>query len=91
MIIHIDAYRVERVTKLLDLQGVARDGYVPLLDIVQLLVELKPSCGCVGRENLPNILPRFLRRLGFTNVAKHVVMDTRHQAIHHSTCGLLPC
>ena len=52
IIIHIDAYRVERVAKLLDLQGVARDGHVPLLDIIQLLAELKISCGCVGRENL---------------------------------------
>ena len=35
--------------------------------------------------------PRFLRRLGFTNVAEHVVMNTCRQEIHHSACGLLPC
>ena len=45
-------YRVEWVAKLLDLQGVACDGHVPLLDIVQVLAELKLSCDCVGRENI---------------------------------------
>ena len=67
------------------------DGHVPLMDVVQLLVELKLSCNCVGRENLSNILPGFLRCLGFSNVAEHVVMNTCRQAIHYSTHRLLPC
>ena len=52
MIVHIDAYQAKRVAKLLDLQGVAHDGHIPLLDIIQLLAELKLSRGSVGGENL---------------------------------------
>ena len=50
--LHIDAYWAEWITKLLDLQGVVCDGHVPLLDVVQLLTDLKLSRGCVGRKNL---------------------------------------
>ena len=88
IIIHIDAYQAEQVAKLLDLQGVACDGHVLLLDVVQLLVELKLPCGCVRRENLPMIFPRFLRRLGFAIVDEHVIVNTCRQAIHYAACDL---
>ena len=52
IVIDVYAYRAERVAELLDLYGVCRDGHVPLLNVVQLLAELKPSCGCICRENL---------------------------------------
>ena len=52
IIIDINAYRAKRVAKLVDLQGVACDGHVPLLDVVQLLAELKLPRGCVLLENL---------------------------------------
>ena len=43
IIIDVYAYRAERVAKLLDLYRICRDGHFSLN--VQLLAELKPSCG----------------------------------------------
>ena len=40
------------VAYFLDLQGVVGDGHVPLLNIVQLLKELKLACGLVGFKYL---------------------------------------
>ena len=37
------------------------------------------------------ILPSFFRRLGFPNVAEHMIVDTYHQSIQHWTRCLLQC
>ena len=74
--IHIYAYLAEPVTKLLDLQGIARDGRVPLLDVVQLLAELNLPCGCVRHENLPKIShASFGKLLKYPKCAKARVLE----------------
>ena len=40
--------------------------------------------------NVFKVCPRFFRRLGISNVSKHVVVDTCFQAIHYPTRSLLP-
>ena len=60
IIIDDDVDRSEDVARLLDLQGVVGDRHIiPLLNIVQLLTELKLVCNYVGRENLLEVSPSF--------------------------------
>ena len=73
--INVDIGRAYGVTDLLDLQGAACDQHVPLL---------KPTCGCVGLEDLLEVSPSFLRRLGFLDIAQHMLMDVRSQKIHEN-------
>ena len=47
-----DVNRFEGVTQLLDLQGIASDRRIPLLYIVQLMLELKLACNRVGSHSL---------------------------------------
>ena len=56
-----DVNRFEGVTQLLDLQGIASDRRIPLLYIVQLLLELKLVCSLIGRKNLVRVASCFFR------------------------------
>ena len=47
----VDVDGAKRVANALDLGGVVRHGHLLLAYVVQLLAELKFSCGCVHREN----------------------------------------
>ena len=88
IILHINAYWAEWITKLLNLQGVM-DMYLCWTLFNSAKIEAFLRLCCPGKSSLD--FPIFLWRLGFSNVAKHVVMDTCCQAIHYSTCDLLPC
>ena len=73
IIVNVEIDRDEGVVELLDLQGVACDRHVPLLDIIQLLVELKFPCNRVGREDFLEVPPLLLQHFGLS--AKHVIMN----------------
>ena len=75
-IVDDDIDRFEGVTQLLDLQGIAYDRHIPLLNIVQLLMELKLVCGCVGCKDLLEVSLGFCRPFRLSNVANYVIMDT---------------
>ena len=91
-LVFIDVYvdGAKRVANAFDLGGVVQHGHVFLLYVVHLLPKLKLVCRRVGVENLLEIFQRLFGRLGVSNVAKHVVVDTCCQAIHYPTCSLLP-
>ena len=88
IIVDIDVDGAKRVADPLYLGGVVRHGHVFLLDVIQLLAELKLACGCVRGENLLEIFPRLFGRRRVSYVAKHVVVYTCCQAIHYVACGL---
>ena len=69
VIVNADVDRPEGVTQLLNLQGVAADGPVPLLIVVQLLTEFKLPCGRVCREYVFEVHPRFFQRFGLSDIA----------------------
>ena len=81
-LVFVDIYvdRAKRVTNTLAFGGVVRHEHVLLSNVVQLLSELKLTCRCTCGKNLLEILPRLFRRLGFSNVVKHVIVDTCCQA-----------
>ena len=60
--------------RLLNLQGVAGDQHISLLNIVQLLIELKLVC--IGHEKRLKIGPGFFQCFFLSNVSKHVIMNT---------------
>ena len=71
-------------SQILLIAGVVQHGYVLLSNVIQLLPELK-LMGChVGDTDFLQVLPRFFKRLGVSNVAKHVIVITCCQAIHDS-------
>ena len=53
------------LTQLLNLQGVVADGHISLLNVVQLLAELKLACNCVF----------LFWCFGLSDVVEHVIMD----------------
>ena len=72
---NVDIDRPEGVLQLLDLQGVAFDGHVPLFNIAQLLLELKLLCGCICRKYLLEAPPYLFQHFGLSDVAEHVIMN----------------
>ena len=64
IIIDVDVDGAKRVANALYLGGLVRHGHVFLLDVVQLLAELKLARGCVCGKNLLEIFPRLFGRLG---------------------------
>ena len=81
---NVDIDRPEGVTQLLDLQDVDVDGHIPLFNVVQLLAELKLSCGCVGRKYLFEVPSRLFWCFGLSDVVEHVIMNARCKAMHHT-------
>ena len=81
IIVDLDVDGAKRVANTLYLGGVVRLGHVFLLDVVQLLAELKLASGCVRDENLLEIFLRLFGRLRVSYGAKHVVGYTYCQAI----------
>ena len=73
--ININIDQAEGVAQLLDLQGVVCNRHIPLFNVIQLLMELKFTCGCVGREDLIEIPPSFLQCFGVSDIAEHVIMN----------------
>ena len=65
VIVNIDIDRPEGVAQLLDLQGVVANRHIPLLDVIQLLAELKVSCGCVIRVENSACGSKYGKNAGF--------------------------
>ena len=64
-----------KLAQLLNLQGVVVDGHISLLNVVQLLAELKLLCDCVYHEYLLEVPPRLFWCFGLSDVAEHVIMN----------------
>ena len=63
IIVDVDVDGAKQVAKALYLGSVVRHGHVFLLDVIQLLAELKLARGCVRGENLLEIFPCLFGRL----------------------------
>ena len=64
------------LAQLLDLQSVARGYHISLMNIVQLLLELKLARRGIGNTYFLELAPLgFFLRFCLSNVAKHVIMD----------------
>ena len=75
IIIDDDVDRSEDVARLLDLQGVVGDRHVPLLNIVQLLLELKLASCHVASKNLLEISLSLFWRFRLSDITEHVTMN----------------
>ena len=78
------------VVDVFDSSHVVGHRHVPLSDIAQLLSELQLlGCGACG-ENLLQVSPSFLQRLGVPDMAQQHISDTGGKTIHNSTYRLFP-
>ena len=73
VVVYVDG--AKQVANALYLGGVVRHKHVFLLDVVQLLAELKLLCGCVGGEYLFEVPPHLFWSFGLSDVAEHMIMN----------------